>query len=487
MKLSELRSRHPRLTYQSFGHKKDGNDLLVEFVFELAGGVTFKPQLRWLGLGHQLEKLESQAGQKLLFHLGLIELISYWKAACPPEIVIEARELDTAQLEWWHQLLVRGLGEFWFVNQIDAFREAGFVTWRSGQNEFTSQAFNDYGKADWAADSNSLEAPLTHPHNGADWRELAMSRLGIFELAKTDQSILVPVGGGKDSALVLCLLEKKVAAGELEAHQVVILLVNPTPAARQVATQFPFKIIEVARQIDPKLIELNQSGYLNGHTPFSAYLAFLSLVTAELIAADQVVLANERSANQENLTWAGLKINHQYSKSAHFEQSMRHHQSQFLPQSAHYFSLLRFLSELQIAGLLKEELTAKPELLGAIVSCNRGGRTGTWCKECPKCLFAYLMLAPFLSGEQLMIMFDENLLNKESLLGEYQALLGHSDHKPLECVGLYEESLLASWRLLEMAGDDRPLPRLLDWFKTSILPREANLAERYQNLLKSWE
>ena len=59
-------------------------------------------------------------------------------------------------------------------------------------------------------------------------------------------------------------------------------------------------------------MELNKRGFLNGHTPFSAMVAFTSFLTAYLNDKRYIVLSNESSANESNVM--GTKINHQYSK-----------------------------------------------------------------------------------------------------------------------------------------------------------------------------
>ncbi len=49
----------------------------------------------------------------------MIELISYWKAACPPKVLIKPHCLKQEQISWWEALYFNGLGEFFFVNDID--------------------------------------------------------------------------------------------------------------------------------------------------------------------------------------------------------------------------------------------------------------------------------------------------------------------------------------------------------------------------------
>ena len=42
-------------------------------------------------------------------------------------------------------------------------------------------------------------------------------------------------------------------------------------------------LLSVKRTLDKNMLELNRQGYLNGHTPFSALVAFSSLIAAKLL------------------------------------------------------------------------------------------------------------------------------------------------------------------------------------------------------------
>src|SRR5690606_482644 len=81
-------------------------------------------------------RLSSQTLDNYALHLGLAEVFSYWKAAIPEEIAITAAELSSEQLEFWHDLLIKGMGEFFYVNQID-FTEPDFVKFTSQKSSST--------------------------------------------------------------------------------------------------------------------------------------------------------------------------------------------------------------------------------------------------------------------------------------------------------------------------------------------------------------
>ena len=62
------------------------------------------------------------------------------------------------------------------------------------------------------------------------------------------------------------------------------------------------QIILSNRTLDKNMIRLNSEGFLNGHTPFSAIVAFSAVISAYINGKKYVVLSNEASANErENI------------------------------------------------------------------------------------------------------------------------------------------------------------------------------------------
>jgi 7-cyano-7-deazaguanine synthase in queuosine biosynthesis len=297
-----------------------------------------------------------------------------------------------------------------------------------------------------------------------------------------NKKLLVPVGGGKDSATLLGILESK----KLDYN---ILLLSPlSPAAKAIAVLLKNEghcqnIIEVERSIDPKLLKLNQIGYLNGHTPFSAYLAFLSVTVAYLYGHDLVLLSNESSADEENTIFHGRKVNHQYSKSSEFEKKFQDYSQEFLfdksEQKPFYFSLLRPLSELQIAKTLvqlaRNDKNFK-KILSIFRSCNVGQKQGIWCHNCPKCAFVFTIFSAFLEpdfvSEQI---FRKNLFEKESLRETFFELAGLRDKKPFECVGTFAETREAiSLASKQYQEKNLPLPKTLADLQQSLKETRMN-------------
>lgn len=60
--------------------------------------------------------LEAEAA---LFALHLAGGTSYYKTCCPKEIEVQSGKLNADQAAFWNTVYERGLGEFFYQNQID--------------------------------------------------------------------------------------------------------------------------------------------------------------------------------------------------------------------------------------------------------------------------------------------------------------------------------------------------------------------------------
>jgi hypothetical protein len=213
-------------------------------------------------------------------------------------------------------------------------------------------------------------------------------------------------------------------------------MLNGIPASQRTIVQAGFsleKSINVTRKLDPVLLELNAKGYLNGHTPFSALLAFVTLFAAVLYKKCDIALSNESSANEATIP--GTNINHQYSKSFEFETDFRAYYQRYITSEVNYYSYLRSCTESNIANVF----STLPHHFLSFRSCNVGSKTDSWCCNCSKCLFVWIILSPYLSVEQLIAIFGKNLGADFHLLEDFNKLCGLTPEKPFECVGTIEE------------------------------------------------
>ncbi|MGH9785521.1 MAG: hypothetical protein ACRD88_15190, partial [Terriglobia bacterium] len=113
----QLRRRYPRFVYKRLSLNRSADVLRVRFHFrvesETGQDIEFAPETTFPGVDWtRVDSLPQGALENLLFHLGLIETLSYWKAACSPEIRVEAGPLDADQITWFLDILRHGMGEF---------------------------------------------------------------------------------------------------------------------------------------------------------------------------------------------------------------------------------------------------------------------------------------------------------------------------------------------------------------------------------------
>ncbi len=420
-----LREQFKSFTFCQQEVKLEDGVLSMTFHFSLDDRYDFYPTLtipsrpfyRW-------ETIPQTQLETLAFQIGMVELVSYWKLACPKTIVVKPFDLKLCQKKWWRHLYYNGLGEFRYLNGIDC-SEADFLKIESGTDH----------------EMKSIDMPL-------------------------EEKTLIPVGGGKDSVVTLEMLRDEMP--------VIPLIVNPRGATIECIKAAGYTMDDVAvinRTLDPTMLRLNQEGFLNGHTPFSALLAFISILIGFGTGSKYIALSNESSANES--TVPGTDINHQYSKSIEFERDFREYVAVHLNEEIQYFSFLRPLSEMQIASFFSR----CEAYHGVFKSCNAGSKTDSWCGKCPKCLFTWIILSPFLSKEKLTAIFGKDLMADASLQPIFEELNGTAAVKPFECVGTVEEVRAC----IEAVGGNRDgVYEILRRFN-----EENFLPERFVDILKS--
>lgn len=437
-KYNELRNKYDTFIYDSYEMEELENTTKITYNFIVPSLTQYKPTL-------EVKKFKIDSFTKnLIFHIGLVELVSYWKATCSKNVIIKAGYINKEQIEFFKKLYFYGLGELFYTNGI-------------------TPNYDDFINIKCELKEQNIEIP-NYVGNGN----------------------LIPIGGGKDSNVTLEIMKS-------DFEDNLCFIINPkqvTLSCAQTAGYLNEKIVTVKRTIDKNLIELNKQGFINGHTPFSALVAFLSYFNAYITGKKYILLSNESSANESNVD--GTKINHQYSKTYEFECDFNEYTKKYFKIDIKYFSLLRPLSEYQIAMLFSNY----EKYHEIFKSCNVGSKKEPWhwCCSCPKCLFVYIILSPFLYKEKLIRIFGEDLFEKEDLLDIFIELTGYGKTKPFECVGTYEEVRYAITKTISKLDKQ---PYLLKYYKEHFelenlnknlenkYNRENNLNPYFENLLKS--
>ncbi len=342
----------------------------------------------------KLVNLPNRKVNKVLESLHLILGITYFKMYCPKKIVI-SYYLSKAQADFWNTVYTKGLGEFFYKNKID------------------------------------FKNLIDFPYYDSDEPPIQPRRL---DEAKKNR-YLVGIGGGKDSIVAIELLKK-------EGKHVtgLILETGRSHIQREVAKTAGIEFLLVKRELDNKLFELEN--IYHGHVPFSAIFAFIALLVSVIYDYSSIITANEKSSNFGNLNYLGTEINHQWSKSEEFENLFKDYVRKFIIPDVDFFSILRPYSEMAIAKIFSSHKKYFP----VFSSCNRNFKIKgnvnqkRWCGECAKCAFVFIILAANLSRDEVVRIFDKNLLDDPLLIPLYQDLIGKGSMKPFDCVGTFEES-----------------------------------------------
>ena len=363
--------------------------------------------------------------------------VSYFKAAVPTSI--DAAPGSERDAQFWDLLYTQGLSEFYFRNELTPIATPAFP--------------------------RSPELPV---RQGSPLRT---SRGG-----SRPERVLTLVGGGKDSMLA----REIVRHAGVETHA---LALGRAVWIERSAAAMATPLITVERILDPKLAQLNARGAWNGHVPISACIAFVAELVAYLGDYRAIVAGNERSADEGNTDWRGLRVNHQWSKSLEFEREFQAWCARALDEAPAYFSLLRPLSEIQIAA----EFSRYPQYFEQFASCNANYKLSAarpaerWCGKCPKCVFVQLIFAPFLTEPALTTMFGRRFIDDAANLSLIAELTGIRGIKPFECVGTVHESTFA---LASLAQQGRLGAGLRDFYAEHFGDRAGSLLEQADSLLE---
>lgn len=431
-KFNELRNKFESIIYKKYEIIDDGETYKIVFTFEIPNLKVFTPSLTINKSDITNENINNDLLNSIIFRIGMIELISYYKCVCPKKVIIEAGYIDDFEQDWFKKLFYNGLGEFFYVNGISVSIDELF--------EF----------------------------------DIRGEKIEIKDIEYKGIGNLIPIGGGKDSNVTLELLKD---------YDNKCFMINPKQVHIDCAGEIDYYAVK--RVIDKNLIELNKEGYLNGHTPFSAIVAFISYLMAYLTNRKYIVLSNEGSANEP--TVIGTNINHQYSKTYEFERDFYEYTKKYFNIDIKYFSLLRPIKEIQIAYLFSK-YTKYHKIFR---SCNVGSKENpwVWCCNCPKCLFVFIILRAFMSKSDVVDIFGDNMLDNKDMEKYFIELIGEAETKPFECIGTIEEVRFAMNRIV--LNDDSYLSNLYKekYYKDedidlSKIYYENNVVDEYFDILK---
>ncbi|PIQ81161.1 MAG: hypothetical protein COV78_01710, partial [Candidatus Pacebacteria bacterium CG11_big_fil_rev_8_21_14_0_20_34_55] len=143
----------------------------IKFHYKISPNLYFSPTLVINNVTQKMiDDLGTENIDSYVFNIGLAEMFSYWKSTASANIEVLAGELNQEQIDWWHKLLIKGMGEYFFVNNIK-FTDDDFVKISSENSQVSS--------------INPLRPGRNH------------------RVLERNTKILIPIGGGKDSSVTL--------------------------------------------------------------------------------------------------------------------------------------------------------------------------------------------------------------------------------------------------------------------------------------------
>lgn len=376
----------------------------------------------------------------ILQALHLILGISYYKLYCPRDIKIAVHTLSKEQADFWNTVYTKGLGEFFYKNNIDFRGLVNFPYDETVQNESTHNNINAEKKR-----------------------------------------ALVAFGGGKDSI---------VTAEILKSHGIecAAFMLEPQKIQEEAVALVGFPTIEIERILDSQLFILNASDEVyNGHIPISVVYGFTALLSAFLYDYTHVVFSNEKSANYGNVDYLGQTVNHQWSKSEEYELLCSSYINKYITNGIFYFSLLRPLYEIEVVRRFAD----LKQYHHVFSSCNKNFKiqdplTETrWCGNCPKCAFVFCLMSAFTAKNELIAIFGKNLYEDESLIDMYKQLLGIAEFKPFDCVGTPDETCVAMHIAHEQGEYNET--SVMKLFGSRVLPNMKDIDAMKSEVFKTYE
>ena len=93
VQFTEYRNKYKEFYYNSFSLTEDNEAIYLEYDFEIPELTKFSPKLRILKKNMKFKSINTIEAKNMAFNIGMIELISYWKSACPPKITVSSLTL----------------------------------------------------------------------------------------------------------------------------------------------------------------------------------------------------------------------------------------------------------------------------------------------------------------------------------------------------------------------------------------------------------
>lgn len=106
---NELRNKYDKFIYKGYNVLEDKDKIKLEYFFEIPNLSKFNPTIEIEKRNISFKTINKNYIKNIVFNIGMIELISYWKCACPKQVIIECGTLNKEQIDWFKKLYYYGL------------------------------------------------------------------------------------------------------------------------------------------------------------------------------------------------------------------------------------------------------------------------------------------------------------------------------------------------------------------------------------------
>lgn len=375
------------------------------------------------------QNLDEKIIDNMMFSIHLALWVSYYKFYLSDNLIVNTWELDEENINFWKKFYINWLWEFLYTNKLSIKNKFNFVITNNNKKQ----------KIDFQTSNKSLVAIWW-------WKDSIVS----IELLKSfGEDFDLFTFSSKDNILYQNTIE---ISGK--------------------------KRLFSKRELSKNILEIIKSWRYNWHVPITWIIAFVSILRAYLYDYKYIILSNEFSANFGNTTYGWIEVNHQYSKSLEFEIDFSKYIEKNISSNIHYFSLLRWFYEIKIAMLFAKY--AK-KYFPFFSSCNTNFKilnkvekteNKYWCLSCPKCVFVYIILRPFITEEENKNIFWRELYLDLSLKNLFLELSWFSSIKPFECVWTTDEVRLSIKLFIEQ---NTLKSEIIDYFKDKLQDLDINI------------
>ena len=108
-------NKYSTFIYDNFEIEYEKETITINFYYEIVNLKKFNHKIM---IPVSNKNIDREYLEKLVFNLGLLELVSYWKATVSPNIIINCGNITEKQKLFFKKIYYCGLGEFFYIHNM---------------------------------------------------------------------------------------------------------------------------------------------------------------------------------------------------------------------------------------------------------------------------------------------------------------------------------------------------------------------------------